>query len=159
MNTEAAANMEQPEKMTTAHGFIAAPDQSGGSTPKALRLYCIADDPYSGDDEMFDLIHRMRIGIIASPAFNRDRIRGVILFEQTMDRQIEGLGSAEYLWNVKNMVPFLKVDKGLAEEADGGELMRPMPGLDDVLARAIEKGAFGTKMPSRTTRRRVVVAA
>ncbi len=106
---------EQREKMADGRGFIAALDQSGGSTPKALRLYGVPEDAYSGDDEMFDMIHRMRTRIITSPAFNGDRILGSILFEQTMDRDIEGRGSADFLWNVKNIVPFLKVDKGLAD--------------------------------------------
>jgi len=141
-------NHEQRERMGSGQGFIAALDQSGGSTPKALRLYGINDDAYSGDTQMFDLIHTMRTRIITSPAFTGQRIVGSILFEQTMDRDIEGRGSADYLWNVKHVVPFLKVDKGLAEEADGVQVMKPMPGLDDLLARAIEKGVFGTKMRS-----------
>lgn len=139
---------EQREKMADGRGFIAALDQSGGSTPKALRLYGVPEDAYSGDDEMFDMIHRMRTRIITSPAFNGDRILGSILFEQTMDRDIEGRGSADFLWNVKNIVPFLKVDKGLADEADGVQVMRPMPDLDALLERAIDKGVFGTKMRS-----------
>ncbi|MGZ6973956.1 MAG: fructose bisphosphate aldolase [Acidimicrobiia bacterium] len=139
-------NQEQFEKAKTGKGFIAALDQSGGSTPKALKLYGIPEDAYSGDDEMFALIHEMRSRIITSPAFNGDRILGSILFEMTMDREIEGLGSAEYLWNVKNVVPFLKVDKGLETESDGVQLMKPIPGLDALLARASGKGVFGTKM-------------
>ena len=139
---------EQREKMADGRGFIAALDQSGGSTPKALRLYGVPEDAYSGDDEMFDMIHRMRTRIITSPAFNGDRILGSILFEQTMDRDIEGRGSADFLWNVKNIVPFLKVDKGLADEADGAQVMKPMPGLDTLLERAVGKGVFGTKMRS-----------
>ncbi|MGZ4733973.1 MAG: fructose bisphosphate aldolase [Acidimicrobiia bacterium] len=141
-------NQEQFEKAKTGKGFIAALDQSGGSTPKALKLYGIPEDAYSGDDEMFALIHEMRSRIITSPAFNGDRILGSILFEMTMDREIEGLGSAEYLWNVKNVVPFLKVDKGLETESDGVQLMKPIPGLDALLARASGKGVFGTKMRS-----------
>jgi len=141
-------NEQQREQMGTGRGFIAALDQSGGSTPKALRLYGIADDAYSGEEQMFDLIHQMRTRIITSPAFTGERIIGSILFEQTMDRDIEGLGSADYLWTVKHVVPFLKVDKGLADEADGVQVMKPMPGLDDLLARATEKGVFGTKMRS-----------
>ena len=141
-------NEQQRDQMGTGRGFIAALDQSGGSTPKALRLYGIAEDSYSGEEQMFDLIHQMRTRIITSPAFTGERIIGSILFEQTMDRDIEGLGSADYLWTVKHVVPFLKVDKGLADEADGVQVMKPMPGLDDLLARATEKGVFGTKMRS-----------
>src|ERR687892_563386 len=141
-------NEEQLQKMRDGAGFIAALDQSGGSTPKALKLYGIPEDGWSGDDEMFDLIHEMRARIITSPSFNGDRILGAILFENTMDREIEGRGSADYLWSVKNVVPFLKVDKGLAQEADGVQLMKPMPDLDQLLARANEKGVFGTKMRS-----------
>jgi len=139
---------EQLEKMRDGHGFIAALDQSGGSTPKALRLYGIDEDQYSNDEQMFDLIHQMRTRIITSPAFTGDRIVGSILFEQTMDRDIEGLGSAAYLWQVKQVVPFLKVDKGLADESDGVQLMKPIPNLDPLLARATGKGVFGTKMRS-----------
>lgn len=139
---------EQREKMANGRGFIAALDQSGGSTPKALRLYGVPEDAYSGDDEMFDLIHQMRTRIITSPAFTGARILGAILFEQTMDRDIEGRGSADFLWSVKNVVPFLKVDKGLADEADGVQVMKPMPDLDALLERAIDKGVFGTKMRS-----------
>jgi len=141
-------NELQFSKVKNAEGFIAALDQSGGSTPKALKLYGIEDGAYSGDEEMFDLVHAMRTRIITSPSFNGDRILGAILFEMTMDRQIEGRGSADYLWNVKNVVPFLKVDKGLADEVDGAQVMKPMPGLDALLARAVEKGVFGTKMRS-----------
>src|SRR5665647_1998818 len=141
-------NELQFSKVKNAEGFIAALDQSGGSTPKALKLYGIEDGAYSGDEEMFDLVHAMRSRIITSPSFNGDRILGCILFEMTMDRQIEGRGSADYLWNVKNVVPFLKVDKGLADEVDGAQVMKPMPGLDALLARAVEKGVFGTKMRS-----------
>jgi len=141
-------NELQFSKVKNAAGFIAALDQSGGSTPKALRLYGIEDSAYSGDEEMFDLVHAMRTRIITSPSFNGDRILGAILFEMTMDRQIEGRGSADYLWNVKNVAPFLKVDKGLQDEVDGAQVMKPMPDLDALLARAIEKGVFGTKMRS-----------
>jgi fructose-bisphosphate aldolase, class I len=133
------------EKIQRGDGFIAALDQSGGSTPKALKLYGISEDAWSGEDEMFDLIHEMRTRIITSSAFTGDRIIGAILFEQTMDREIEGAGSAAYLWDVKGVVPFLKIDKGLAEEADGVQLMKPMPGLDELLARGRDKGVFGTK--------------
>lgn len=141
-------NQAQYEKVASAPGFVAALDQSGGSTPKALRLYGIGEDAYSNDAEMFDLIHQMRSRIITSPAFTGDRILAAILFEMTMDREIEGRGSADYLWSVKNIVPILKVDKGLEPEADAVQLMKPMPGLDELLARALEKGVFGTKMRS-----------
>ena len=136
------------EKAKSAKGFIAALDQSGGSTPKALRLYGIKEDSYSGESAMFDLVHAMRTRIIVSPAFNGDRILGAILFEQTMDREIEGRGTADFLWSVKQVVPFLKVDKGLADEADGAQTMKPIPNLDALLARARAKGVFGTKMRS-----------
>ncbi|OBB42430.1 fructose bisphosphate aldolase [Mycobacterium sp. 852002-51961_SCH5331710] len=138
-------NTDQLKKAQSGAGFIAALDQSGGSTPKALKLYGISEDAYSGDDQMFDLVHEMRTRIITSPAFDGDRIMGAILFEMTMDREIEGRPTADYLWNVKNIVPFLKIDKGLAEEKDGAQTMKPMPGLDDLLDRAVEKGIFGTK--------------
>lgn len=141
-------NREQFEKMKSGKGFIAALDQSGGSTPKALRLYGIDEGSYSGDEQMFDLVHQMRSRIVTSPAFNGERILGAILFEMTMDREIEGRGAAEYLWGVKNVVPFLKVDKGLADAANGAQLMKPMPGLNALLARAVDKGVFGTKMRS-----------
>ena len=141
-------NTEMLAKVRSEAGFVAALDQSGGSTPRALRLYGIAETAYSSEAEMFDLMHAMRSRIITSPAFNGDRILGAILFEMTMDRDIEGMGSAEYLWKVKRVVPFLKVDNGLAGEADGAQLMKPMPGLDALLARAITKGVFGTKMRS-----------
>ena len=141
-------NELQFTKVKNAEGFVAALDQSGGSTPKALKLYGIQDGAYSSDEEMFDLAHAMRTRIITSPNFNGDRILGSILFEMTMDRQIDGRGSADYLWNVKNVVPFLKVDKGLIDEVDGVQMMKAMPGLDAVLDRAIEKGIFGTKMRS-----------
>ena len=141
-------NPQQYEKVKSAKGFIAALDQSGGSTPKALSLYGIKPDAYSGDQQMFDLIHAMRTRIITSPAFNGDRILGAILFEQTMDREIEGRGTADYLWSVKQVVPFLKVDKGLADEANGAQMMKAMPDLDALLARAKGKGVFGTKMRS-----------
>jgi fructose-bisphosphate aldolase, class I len=141
-------NQEQLDKVRRGTGFIAALDQSGGSTPKALRLYGIPEDAYSNDAEMFDLVHQMRTRIITSPSFNGDRILGAILFEGTMDRDIEGQGAAEYLWNEKRVVPILKVDKGLADEADGVQLMKPMPDLDALLERANGKGVFGTKMRS-----------
>jgi len=141
-------NREQFEKMKSGKGFIAALDQSGGSTPKALRLYGIAESEYSGEEQMFDLMHAMRSRIVTSPAFTGERVLGAILFEMTMDRQIEGRGSAEYLWQVKQVVPFLKVDKGLADEADGVQLMKPMPQLDALCERAVAAGVFGTKMRS-----------
>jgi fructose-bisphosphate aldolase class I len=141
-------NADMLAKMGNGKGFIAALDQSGGSTPKALRLYGIEESAYSGEAEMFDLIHQMRARIMTSPAFGGDRVIGAILFEMTMDRQVEGLGSAEYLWTRKQVVPFLKVDKGLADEVDGAQVMKPMPGLDELLARALEHGVFGTKMRS-----------
>ena len=136
------------QKMKSGNGFIAALDQSGGSTPKALKLYGVEETEYSGDAEMFDLMHQMRSRIITSPAFTGDRVLGAILFEMTMDRQIEGMGSAEYLWNEKNIVPFLKVDKGLADESNGVQLMKSMPELDSLLGKATSHGVFGTKMRS-----------
>ena len=142
------ANAQQLEKIETADGFIAALDQSGGSTPKALRLYGIEESEYSGDDAMFDLVHEMRTRIITSPSFGGDRILGAILFENTMDRQIAGEPTARYLWEEKRIVPFVKVDKGLAEEKDGVQLMKPMPDLDALLERANKNGVFGTKMRS-----------
>ncbi|MCB1742035.1 MAG: fructose-bisphosphate aldolase, partial [Gammaproteobacteria bacterium] len=143
-----STSQQQLEKIKSQPGFIAALDQSGGSTPKALRQYGIAEDSYSGDDQMFDLIHEMRTRIITSPAFNGDRVMGAILFENTMDRQIAGKPAAQYLWEDKKVVPFLKVDKGLADEKDGVQLMKPIPGLDELLARAAKAGIFGTKMRS-----------
>jgi len=139
---------QQKDKFRTQTGFIAALDQSGGSTPKALRLYGISEGSWSSDAGMMDLIHAMRTRIITSPSFGGDRILGAILFEATMDRDIEGRPTAEYLWEVKKVVPILKVDKGLADEADGVQLMKPMPDLDVLLARARSKGIFGTKMRS-----------
>jgi fructose-bisphosphate aldolase class I len=141
-------NIEQAEKVAHGAGFVAALDQSGGSTPKALKLYGIAEDEYSGDEQMFDLVHQMRTRIITSPSFDGDRIVAAILFEMTMDREIEGRPTADYLWNVKKVVPILKVDKGLAAEEDGAQVMKPIDGLDELLARAVAKGIFGTKMRS-----------
>ena len=141
-------NREQAEKVQSGEGFIAALDQSGGSTPKALKLYGVGEDQYTNDTEMFDRIHEMRTRIITSPSFSGDRIMGAILFEDTMNRQIEGRDTGDYLWSVKNVVPFIKVDKGLAEESDGAQVMKPIPGLDALLSRAVEKGMFGTKMRS-----------
>ena len=141
-------NDEQLEKVRGGKGFIAALDQSGGSTPKALKLYGVTEDQYSGDEEMFDRMHEMRSRIITSPSFGGDRVLGAILFEGTMDRDIEGVGSAEFLWTRKQVVPFLKVDKGLADDNDGVQVMKAIPGLDELLARANDKGVFGTKMRS-----------
>ena len=141
-------NQEQLERLRSDQGFIAALDQSGGSTPKALRLYGIEESSYSGDSEMFDLIHAMRARMITSRAFGGDRVLGAILFEGTMDREVEGLPTAEFLWTRKRVVPFLKVDKGLADEHDGVQTMKPMPDLPALLDRAVAKGIFGTKMRS-----------
>lgn len=142
------SNADQLKKIKTAPGFIAALDQSGGSTPKALGLYGITPDAWSNDDEMYAVVHAMRTRIMTSPAFNGKRILGAILFENTMDREVEGQSTASYLWNVKNVVPFLKVDKGLADVVDGAQLMKPMPDLDALLAKAKAAGIFGTKMRS-----------
>jgi fructose-bisphosphate aldolase class I len=139
---------EQLQKVKTSPGFIAALDQSGGSTPKALRLYGVQENTWSSDEEMFAIVHQMRTRIITSPAFNGDRIIGAILFENTMDREIEGQPTADYLWNVKRVVPFLKVDQGLAAEKDGVQLMKPMPMLAALLDKARAKRIFGTKMRS-----------
>lgn len=139
-------NPQHFEKVKSAQGFIAALDQSGGSTPKALSLYGITPESYSGEQQMFELMHAMRTRIMTSPAFNGDRILGVILFERTMDSVIEAGESPDYLWSVKQVVPFLKVDQGLASEANGVQLMKAIPGLDVLLARAKGKGIFGTKM-------------
>ena len=142
------SNADQLEKIKNAPGFIAALDQSGGSTPKALGLYGVTEDAWSNDDEMFAVVHEMRTRIMTSPAFNGDRILGAILFENTMDREVEGQSTASYLWSVKNVVPFLKVDKGLADEVDGAQVMNPMPDLDALLEKANAAGIFGTKMRS-----------
>ena len=139
---------DQLNKVRTEQGFIAALDQSGGSTPKALRIYGIQEAAYSNDEEMFGLIHEMRTRIITSPAFGGDRILGAILFENTLDREIEGKASSHYLWQNKNVVPILKVDKGLADEANGVQLMKPIPNLSELLAKASAKDVFGTKMRS-----------
>jgi fructose-bisphosphate aldolase, class I len=141
-------NDDMLNKVRTGQGFIAALDQSGGSTPKALKLYGIEEDAWANDDEMFDLMHAMRTRIVASPAFTGDKVLGAILFEQTMDREIEGTGSADYLWTRKQVVPFLKVDKGLADLADGAQVMKPIPGLRELCERAVGLGVFGTKMRS-----------
>ena len=143
-----AINPQQLDRMRNGKGFIAALDQSGGSTPKALSLYGITESEYSGEAQMFDLIHAMRTRMIKSPAFSGDRVLGAILFEGTMDREIDGVGSATYLWENKQVIPFLKVDKGLADEGNGVQLMKPMPDLDGLLGRAVGKGIFGTKMRS-----------
>lgn len=138
----------QREQMASGKGFIAALDQSGGSTPKALRLYGVNEDAYASDAEMFDLIHGMRSRMATAPAFGGDRVIGAILFEMTMDRQIGGKPAAQYLWETKHVVPFLKVDEGLAGDVDGGQLMKPITGLADRLKRANDAGIFGTKMRS-----------
>jgi fructose-bisphosphate aldolase class I len=136
---------QQAARIRNQPGFIAALDQSGGSTPKALKLYGVAEGSYSGEAQMMDLIHAMRSRIITSPSFGGNRIAGAILFEATMDRDIAGIPTAEYLWTKKQVVPFLKIDKGLADEANGVQLMKPMPTLDQLLAKARSKGIFGTK--------------
>jgi fructose-bisphosphate aldolase class I len=138
----------QLDKVARGDGFIAALDQSGGSTPKALKLYGIAESEYSSEEQMFDLVHQMRSRIVTSPSFDGKRVLGAILFEMTMDRQVEGMDFADYLWQRKQVVPFLKVDKGLAARADGVEIMKPIPGLDALLERANRKHVFGTKMRS-----------
>lgn len=138
-------NTRQHERICSGNGFIAALDQSGGSTPKALRLYGIEESAYSGEDQMFDMIHQMRSRIITSPSFTSDRILAAILFEQTMDRDITGIPTATYLWEEKGIVPILKIDKGLAPEADGVQLMKPFPELDKLLERGVAKGIYGTK--------------
>ncbi len=141
-------NTEQLEKIATGSGFIAALDQSGGSTPKALKAYGVEESEYNDDIEMFDRIHEMRTRIITSQSFSGTRILGAILFENTMDRSIDGMGSADYLWNVKGVVPFLKVDKGLADEQQGVQLMKPIDGLGSLLDKALGNRIFGTKMRS-----------
>lgn len=140
-------NQEQLEKVKQGHGFIAALDQSGGSTPKALKAYGVDEDQYTNEDEMFDLVHEMRTRIVTSPSFTSDKVLGAILFEQTMDREVEGQYTGDYLAD-KGIVPFLKVDKGLADEENGVQLMKPIPGLEDLLARANDRHIFGTKMRS-----------
>ena len=141
-------NEKQLQQMTSKKGFIAALDQSGGSTPKALRLYGIPEDKYSTDDEMFDLVHEMRTRIIKSPSFTGEKIIGAILFEKTFERKIDDKFTADYLWEEKGIVPFLKVDKGLQPEANGVQLMKDIPTLDELLKKGIEKHIFGTKMRS-----------
>ena len=141
-------NTEQLEKIKTGSGFIAALDQSGGSTPKALKAYGIGETEYNNDDEMFDRIHEMRTRIITSESFSGSRILGAILFENTMDRSIDGAPTSDYLWDTKNVVPFLKVDKGLADENQGVQLMKPIPGLTELLSKALDNKIFGTKMRS-----------
>jgi fructose-bisphosphate aldolase class I len=142
------ANQQMTQQAAQKAGFVAALDQSGGSTPKALKLYGIEGDAWSSDEEMFGLIHEMRARIVKSPAFTGDKVMGAILFERTMDGEIDGTPTAQYLWEQRGVVPFLKVDKGLAEEANGVQLMNPMPDLDALLTRAAQKGIFGTKMRS-----------
>jgi fructose-bisphosphate aldolase class I len=141
-------NEQQQQQMTTHRGFIAALDQSGGSTPGALRLYGIKEDAWSSEDEMFAIVHQMRTRIMTSPSFTGERIIAAILFENTMDRDVERRPTADYLWNVKHVVPFLKVDKGIEAEKDGVQLLKPMPGLAALLDKAKDKGIFGTKMRS-----------
>ncbi|WP_041846767.1 fructose bisphosphate aldolase [Caldifermentibacillus hisashii] len=141
-------NQEQLKRMQSGKGFIAALDQSGGSTPKALKAYGISEDRYSNDEEMFVIIHKMRTRIIKSPAFHSKHILGAILFENTMDRYIDGQYTADFLWEKKGIVPFLKVDKGLAPLKDGVQVMKPIDGLDNLLKRANERNIFGTKMRS-----------
>ncbi|MFA9431970.1 fructose bisphosphate aldolase [Egicoccus sp. AB-alg2] len=141
-------NAEMHDRIATGQGFLAALDQSGGSTPKALAQYGIQQDAYDTDEEMFDLVHAMRTRIMTSEAFTGERVLGAILFEGTMDREVEGVPTSSYLWDTKKVVPFVKVDKGLADEADGVQLMKPMPDLDALLARARDLGVFGTKMRS-----------
>ena len=143
-----STNQDQLEAVRGHRGFIAALDQSGGSSPGALHKYGVTEDAWSSDDEMFDLIHAMRTRIMTSASFGGDRVMGAILFEMTMNREVEGRPTAEYLWDAKDVVPFLKVDKGLAEEADGVHLMKPNPDLEDLCGRAAAKGVFGTKMRS-----------
>lgn len=141
-------NAEQRERIRTGKGFVAALDQSGGSTPKALLQYGVPESSYSGEEAMYALVHEMRTRIIKSPAFDAKHILGAILFENTMDREIDGQLTADYLWEKKGIVPFLKVDKGLAEQADGVQLLKPIDGLDALLKRAVERRIFGTKMRS-----------
>ena len=143
-----APNPQQLDRMRSSKGFIAALDQSGGSTPKALALYGVSEAEYSGEVQMFDAMHAMRSRMVKSRSFQGDRVLGAILFEGTMDRDIDGIGSAEFLWTKKQVIPFLKVDKGLADEHDGVQVMKPMPELDVLLQRAVKKGIFGTKMRS-----------
>ncbi|MEX0339576.1 MAG: fructose bisphosphate aldolase [Arenibacterium sp.] len=138
----------QTEQMTSGKGFVAALDQSGGSTPKALKLYGVEESAYDSETEMFDLIHQMRTRIVTAPDFDGGKVVGAILFEQTMDRDVDGTPTAQYLWEKRGVVPFLKIDKGLADEADGVRVMKPMPDLDALLARAVKAGIFGTKMRS-----------
>ncbi|GAB5379215.1 MAG: fructose bisphosphate aldolase [Aliiglaciecola sp.] len=142
------AQLDMLKKIETENGFIAALDQSGGSTPKALKLYGVDESAYTNDEEMFAQVHAMRTRIVTSKAFNGKRVLGAILFENTLDRDIEGKASSHYLWQEKNVVPFLKVDKGLEDEANGVQLMKPIPGLDELLDKANAKDVFGTKMRS-----------
>ncbi|OED31908.1 fructose bisphosphate aldolase [Planococcus maritimus] len=141
-------NTKQFEVMKNGKGFIAALDQSGGSTPKALKLYGVNEDAYSNEDEMYDLIHEMRTRVMTAPGFTSDHILGAILFEQTMDRDVYGKYTSDYLWEAKGIVPFLKIDKGLADEQNGVQLMKPNPNLNELLKRAVERNVFGTKMRS-----------
>ena len=147
-DTTASMHADMTAQVAGKDGFIAALDQSGGSTPKALKLYGVDEAAWSSEEEMYDLIHQMRSRIITSPAFTGDKVMGAILFEQTMDRAVEGVPTAQYLWEKRGVVQFLKVDKGLADGKDGVKLMKPIAGLDDLLERAVAKGVFGTKMRS-----------
>jgi len=143
------AKTEQMEKMSKADGYIAALDQSGGSTPKALKIYGVMESEYTlGEESMYQAVHDMRTRIITSPSFNGDRTLAAILFENTMDREIEGIPTATFLWEKKKVIPLLKIDKGMEEEKNGAQIMKPMPALDDLLTRAVKKGIFGTKMRS-----------
>ena len=151
-------NQEMAEKFRSAQGFIAALDQSGGSTPKALKLYGIEESEYSGDDQMFDLVHQMRTRIIKNSTFNGDRVLAAILFEGTMDRDIDGVGSAEYLWNSKNIVPVVKVDKGLADEENGAQVMKPMPELDALLSRKLARRVSSARRCARSSRTTTTLA-
>jgi len=142
------SNSEQLEQIRNGKGFIAALDQSGGSTPKALRLYGVEEDAYANDEEMFDKIHQMRTRIVKAPAFNGEKVIGAILFEKTMDRDMDGVPSGQFIWEDSGVVPFLKIDKGLEVEADGVQMMKHIDGLDALLKRGVDKGMFGTKMRS-----------
>jgi fructose-bisphosphate aldolase class I len=141
-------NAKQAELISNGKGFIAALDQSGGSTPKALRLYGVNEDAYANDEQMYDQIHAMRTRIVKAPAFNGEKVIGAILFEKTMDREMDGVSSGQFIWEDSGVVPFLKIDKGLEDEADGVQLMKHIDGLDALLKRGVEKGMFGTKMRS-----------
>jgi fructose-bisphosphate aldolase class I len=148
MGNPTGTDLRQSTQVGQGRGFFAALDQSGGSTPKALAEYGVAEDEYSGDEEMYDQVHAMRTRVFTDPAFTGERVLAAILFEETVRRQVEGRDTGDYLWSVKGVVPILKIDKGLADEADGVQLMKPIPALDETLAAARDKGMFGTKMRS-----------